>query len=450
MTGILARQTVDRSITSLGMVAIVLTLGSLFFLLAPIVSRGFRAFVFQGTIEWRRMQAERFMRGNQSELAAELSASEEAKRPIYKMIALFEEKDLSTMEGARRRLMMKELRELKAYLTKLLGPAPTEQPPALARAAYGQTRWEQAQRQLRETLYKIEWDYSNPAEGGKKVEKPRKEVFARTTLEPLFDYLEKNIENILLPKRVVYWGFLLDHSIDAHVFGGIYAEILGTFHLTVGAMLFSFPLGLFGAIYLAEYATQGMVSRIIRVCINTLAGVPSIVFGLFGLAFFINTIHVTDGKSVLAGSLTLALLILPTIIRVSEEAIRSVPETYKEAALSLGASKWRAIATVILPAALPGILTGVIVSMGRAAGETAPVIFTAAVSFGKPVGLLDAWHQPTPALPWNIYNLATEHEAANEIRHVQYGMVLVLVLLVLLLNASAMWIRARVSQRLRG
>ncbi len=146
---------------------------------------------------------------------------------------------------------------------------------------------------------------------------------------------------------------------------------------------------------------------------------------------------------------------LPTVIRASEEALRAVPVTYKEAALSLGASKWRAIVTVILPAALPGILTGTVISMGRAAGETAPIIFTAAVSVGQPLNLFKAkfWEvlsQPTPALPWNVYNLATEHEAVDEIRHVQFGMVFTLVLIVLLLNTTAILLRARVARKLRG
>ncbi|MEI6810009.1 MAG: phosphate ABC transporter permease PstA, partial [bacterium] len=181
--------------------------------------------------------------------------------------------------------------------------------------------------------------------------------------------------------------------------------------------------------------------------ISTLAGVPSIVFGMFGVAFFMTTLHMP--KSVLVGSVTLALLILPTVIRASEEAIRAVPRTYKEAALSLGAGRWRTVCTIILPAALPGILTGTVISMGRAAGETAPIIFTAACSVGKPLAIWETLNHPTPALSWNIYNLATEHEAVDEIRHVQYGMVLVLVSLVLVLNLVAIILRARVSKRLR-
>jgi phosphate transport system permease protein len=178
--------------------------------------------------------------------------------------------------------------------------------------------------------------------------------------------------------------------------------------------------------------------------------VPSIVFGLFGLAFFINTMKIANGKSVLAGSLTLALLVLPTVIRASEEAILAVPRTYKEAAMSLGAGKWYTIISVILPAALPGILTSIIISLGRAAGETAPIIFTAAVSVGRPLAFWQTLSQPSPALSWNIYNLATEHEAVDEIRHVQYGMVLTLVAMVLLLNLAAIILRARISKKLRG
>ena len=183
---------------------------------------------------------------------------------------------------------------------------------------------------------------------------------------------------------------------------------------------------------------------------STLAGVPSIVFGMFGLAFFINTLKVSESKSVLAGALTLAIMILPTIIRAAEEAILAVPKTYREASLSLGSTKWNTIATVILPAALPGILTGGVISLGRAAGETAPIIFTAAVSVGSAIGLADVFSSPTPALSWNIYNLASEHEAASQIRHVQYGMVLSLVTIVLLLNLSAIVLRARISKKLKG
>jgi phosphate transport system permease protein len=285
---------------------------------------------------------------------------------------------------------------------------------------------------------------------GVQVQVPRIEEFRGTPLEPVFTYLESNLEGMLRPRLKFYWRFLTDTSTDAHFFGGIWAELLGTLYLTVGALLFAIPMGVVSAVYLTEYARQGRLITMIRTSINTLAGVPSIVFGLFGLAFFINGIGISSSKSVLAGSLTLGLLVLPVIIRASEEAILAVPVTYKEAALSLGASKWWTVLTVVLPAALPGILTGIVISMGRAAGETAPIIFTAAVSVGQPLKLFEVFSQPTPALPWNIYNLATEHEAVDQIRHVQFGMVATLVLLVLLLNLAAIIMRARIAKKLKG
>ena len=149
----------------------------------------------------------------------------------------------------------------------------------------------------------------------------------------------------------------------------------------------------------------------------------------------------------LAGCITLALLILPTIIRSCEESLKAVPNSYREAALSLGANKWKAIRTVILPAALPSMLTGIIISMGRAAGETAPIIFTAATSTGAALAISEIFTQPTPALPWNIYNICSEHEMAERVSHVQYGMVLTLIGIVLLLNAIAIVIRARLQNR---
>ena len=235
-----------------------------------------------------------------------------------------------------------------------------------------------------------------------------------------------------------------------HFFGGIGPEVVGTIYLTLGAMLLAVPFGIVAAIYFHEYATEGVAVAFLRSCVNTLAGVPSVVFGLFGLAFFINTIKVSPGKSVAAGALTLALLVLPTVIRASEEALAAVPRTYKEAALALGAGHWRTIITILLPAAMPGILTGIVISMGRAAGETAPIIFTAAVSVGRMISPDAVFTEATPALSWNLYNLSTEHEAVDEIRHVQYGMAATLVLIVLVLNLAAIHCRAKISSKLKG
>ncbi len=339
---------------------------------------------------------------------------------------------------------------LKEALRELLGPMPDEVTPVMVRGQYGQTRWDRAKVKLAAVLYEESWDYSDGAGMGVRVLTPRVDAFRGTVLEPLFAYVEASLDEMLAPRLTFYGGFLTDVSIDAHMFGGIWPEVLGTIYLTLGAMLFALPLGVVSAIYFTEYAGDGRVVSMLRACVSTLAGVPSIVFGLFGLAFFINTLHICDSKSVLAGALTLGLLVLPTVIRASEEAIRSVPRTYKEAALSVGASPWHTILTVILPAALPGILTGTVISMGRAAGETAPIIFTAAVSVGRAVQPWQVFTQPTPALSWNIYNLCTEHEAVDEIRHVQFGMVATLVVIVLLLNIAAVVLRARISRKLKG
>jgi phosphate transport system permease protein len=443
------RKLLDRSFTASGVLAIVLMTSALVILLAPMFIRGSGAIFFTATVEHRRLMMEKFERGSRPAIEAEIASARVAREPVYRMMAEFE-KQVEAMPATERRKMNTQLKELKKALRALLGPVPGEIRPMLMRDQFGQTRWDRAQVKLGRVMFREEWDYSHPERGSVKVMKPRVDDFAGTALAPLFPYLAANLDKMLLPAKTVYWQFLTDESFDSHFFGGIWPELLGTFYLTIGAMLFAIPMGLIAAIYLTEYAPENTFVSFLRTCISTLAGVPSIVFGLFGLAFFINTLGVSQSKSVLVGSMTLALMILPTVIRASEEAILAVPRTFKEAALSLGAGRWHTVMTVILPAALPGILTGIVISMGRAAGETAPIIFTAAVSVGKPLALWQVFTHPTPALSWNIYNLATEHEAMDEIRHVQYGLVLVLVTLVLLLNLTAILLRARVAKRLRG
>jgi phosphate transport system permease protein len=441
------RKLLDRSFTGMSVLSIALLSAALVILLAPMIIRGVAAYVFQGTVEFRRVELEKFQRGDRETLKREREAAARARQPVFDALAAYQ-KELEQLPIAQRRKLKPEFEQVREAVKELLGPIPGEEAPLLMRSQYGQTRWDRAQVKIQKVLFAEEYDFSGGGLG-RKMLKPRGEKFRGTALEPLFTAIEKNAEAMLLPRLTFYGRFLTDASHDAHFFGGIGPEALGTLYLTLGAILFAVPMGVIAAIYLVEYARENRLVRILRVCISTLAGVPSIVFGLFGLAFFINSAHLSENKSVLAGSLTLGLLILPTIIRASEEALRAVPATYKQAALSLGAGQWHAIRTVILPAALPGILTGVIISMGRAAGETAPIIFTAAVSVGKPLSLLQTFTQPTPALPWNIYNLCSEHVAVDEIRHVQYGMVFSLVLLVLLLNLAAIIVRAKISKGLR-
>jgi phosphate transport system permease protein len=443
------RKLLDKAFSGLGLIAIAIMAMALVLILAPIVWRGSRAFVFKGTIEHRRVMLEQFDRGDAEHFNRESAQAAAAREPVYSMMEAFEA-ELKEMDRSKRREFRSSYKEVKNAIEELLGPMPGERTPVLLRQQYGQTRWDRTQVKLHDVLFSQEWDYSNPDAMGVLVEKPRAEHFTGTRLEPLFPYVEEHLAEMLRPKLTFYWRFITDTSKDSHIFGGIWPEVLGTIYLTLGAMLFAVPMGVIAAIYLCEYSREGRVVSFLRICISTLAGVPSIVFGLFGLAFFLNTVHVSDSKSVLAGSLTLSLLILPTIIRSSEEAILAVPRAYKEAAFGLGAGRWRTVLTVILPAALPGIITGNVISMGRAAGETAPIIFTAAVSVGAPLKIWETFTQPTPALPWNIYNLCTEHEAVDEIRHVQYGMVFTLVAVVLLLNFFAILMRAHITKKLRG
>ena len=442
------RKLLDKSFTACAVLAVAVLTAFLLFVLTPMFVRGIGAYVFRGTVEYRRMMFDQFGRGSEADLKRETEAVAKLRAPVYSAIDSFEA-ELKEMPSAKRRELRPMFDAVRDETSLILGPEPGKPLPTLPRMLYGQTRWDGARRHLKRLLFEETWDYTKSDEGVR-VLVPRKPMFAGTSLEPLFDLMENDLARMLKPRLTFYGRFLSDKSVDAHFFGGIGPEVMGTVYLAVTAMLIAIPLGVIAAIYFQEYAKEGPVMTFLRSCVNTLAGVPSIVFGLFGLAFFINTLKVSEGKSVLAGALTLALLVLPTVIRASEEAIAAVPRAYKEGALALGAGQWWTVLTVILPAALPGILTGVVISMGRAAGETAPIIFTAAVSVGRLSGPLEMLFRDTPALSWNLYNISTEHEAVDEIRHVQYGMALTLVALVLALNLVAILIRARVSKRLKG
>jgi phosphate transport system permease protein len=225
--------------------------------------------------------------------------------------------------------------------------------------------------------------------------------------------------------------------------GGIWPALLGTFYLSLGAVIFALPLGILSAIYLNEYAGDTLLLRVIRTGINNLAGVPSIVFGLFGLAVFVKFFGF--GVSILSGSLTLAIMILPVIISTSNEALRSIPDAFREAGYGIGATKWQTIKGIVLPAALPGILTGTILGIGRAAGETAPILFTAATFFSRrlPNSILDE----VLALPYHIYALVTEGTHPGKQIPIAYGTALVLLILVLGLDLIAIVIRTKARKK---
>lgn len=226
--------------------------------------------------------------------------------------------------------------------------------------------------------------------------------------------------------------------------GGIFPALLGTFYLMIGSAIVSIPVGIITAIYLTEYARKPAIVKIIRLGVSNLAGVPSVVFGLFGLSLFV--VFLDFGTSILAGSLTLGVLNLPVIIRSTEEALMTVPRSYREASLSLGATRLQTIFLIVVPSALPGILTGVMLSMGRAAGETAPIMFTAA-SYYSP-DLPNSIFSEVMALPYHIYVMATAGTHIQQTRPLQYGTAIVLIVLVLMLNSVGLVLRRRFRKRL--
>jgi len=239
----------------------------------------------------------------------------------------------------------------------------------------------------------------------------------------------------------ISWEFLTQMPRDGMRAGGIFPAIIGTFYLTLGTAIFSVPLGVAAAVYLAEYAKDNRWTRLIRIAVINLAGVPSVVYGLFGLGLFVIFLHF--GTSILAASLTLSIMTLPVIISTTEEALRAVPYPFRVVSVSLGASSWQTIRKVILPEALPGILTGVILGLERAAGETAPILFTGASFFlpTLPHSPLDA----TMALPYHLFVISTQVPGMPI--QIQYGTVLVLLVFVLGMNVIATIIRSRARAR---
>lgn len=235
----------------------------------------------------------------------------------------------------------------------------------------------------------------------------------------------------------ISWEFITGFPHDGMRAGGILPAIIGTLYLTVGTALFSVPLGIAAAIYLSEYAKDTPLTRLIRLAIINLAGIPSVVYGLFGLGLFV--LFLQFGTSILAASLTLSIMTLPVIISTAEEALRSVPQSFRTVSISLGATRWQTIRKIVIKEALPGILTGVILGLERAAGETAPILFTGAAFFlpRLPGSPFDA----TMALPYHLFVISTQ--VPEMPIQIQYGTALVLLVFVLTMNVIATIIRSR-------
>jgi phosphate transport system permease protein len=246
---------------------------------------------------------------------------------------------------------------------------------------------------------------------------------------------------IIKGAKAISWDFISKFPENGMREGGILPAIVGTIYLMAGTIIFALPIGILAAIYLNEYASKNKITRIIRLSIINMAGVPSVVYGLFGLGFFV--LFLKFGKSILSGSLTLALMVLPIIITSTEEALKAVPDTYRQASLALGASKWQTVSKVVLPQAVSGIITGSVIGIGRAAGETAPIIFTVA-AFSTP-GLPNSIFDQVMALPYHLYVLATQ--VSNPPQDIQWGTALILLILVLFFSVTGSIIRVR--QRLK-
>lgn len=244
---------------------------------------------------------------------------------------------------------------------------------------------------------------------------------------------------------VMSWDFITTPPSDGMKGGGIWPAIVGTFYLMVGSALFAFPLGVMSGIYMHEYAKSGKIVRFIRMMTNNLAGIPSIVFGLFGMSLFVNFFGF--GDSILAGSLTLGLLALPLVIRTTEEALKAIPNSFREGSLALGATKLQTISKVILPMAMPNIITGLILAVGRVSGETAPILFTCAAYFlpQLPSSVLDQ----CMALPYHLYVLATSGTDMERQIPIAYGTALTLVIIVLAVNLLANALRTYFQGKLK-
>ena len=250
---------------------------------------------------------------------------------------------------------------------------------------------------------------------------------------------------IIKGASVISWDFLTKSPEEGMTSGGIYPAIVGTLYLVLGSSLISFPIGVMSGIFMNEYATNGKITKFIRIMTNNLSGVPSVVFGLFGMALFVNTLGF--GDSIIAGSLTLALLSLPLVIRTTEEALKSIDDSFRHGSLALGATKLQTIRKVILPMAFPNIITGLILSVGRVSGETAPIRFTVAAYFlpQLPGSIFDQ----CMALPYHLYVISTSGTDVEASRGMAYGTALVLIAIVLIVNLLANALRSYFAKKVK-
>ncbi len=249
---------------------------------------------------------------------------------------------------------------------------------------------------------------------------------------------------IIQGSKVISWDFLTSFPTEGMTEGGILPAIVGTLCLVAGSIIIAFPIGVASGIYINEYAKDNWITKFIRIMTNNLSSIPSIVFGLFGMALFVNTLGF--GDSIIAGSLTLGLLVLPVVIRTTEEALKAIPDSYRDGSRALGATKIQTVGRITLPMAMPNIVTGLIIAVGRVSGETAPILFTAAAYFlpKLPSSIFDQ----VMALPYHLYVLTTSGTDIEAARPMAYGTALVLIIIVLIINLTANLLRNHFQKKL--
>ena len=422
--------------------------------------------VAQGGEEIRKIAANDLFRG--TPMTAFLAVADAYAKNVAAYIAETGEEDLSIRDEPTRvdeNVTYAEVyRQMRGLITGqdgggcLLGPRVRGEeikhlPPEVR---YGATHWSMTKKYADELAHADVYEKRFDAEGNplenvrKRVQ--RREFFEGTPLagmNRMMEIVRTDLPEMMNPQWTFYGFYFLDSSTAGHFLGGVGPELFGTLLITLVAVLLAMPVGVVTAAYLVEVAKDNSITRLIRRCINTLAGVPSIVFGLFGLAVVVEMM--TGKPSVLAGGITLALLILPVVIRCGEEAIRAVPYSFREAALGLGCGPVKCFFLVTFPAALPGVLTGTILAMSRAAGETAPLLFTCAVAYGGMSGWgVNPLMEATPVLSYSALDIATGDRLAKLVPYNQYGLVMTLIFVVLALNSLAIYLRGRVSRKLRG
>lgn len=429
-----------------------LALACLMLLLPMIITlaNGSRAVFFQATAEHRRLLFDRFRIGSEAVVIAEYTEREALLNPVYQAFRTFE-CDIQNHIRPERAFLKAEADELENRIRGVFGPFPGDTPSTLLSENYGETRFDRAKAALESICFKQEWVFENipgcVADSGRLIQTPRKVIFAGTPLEPIFDYLSEKETEILRPRFTFYPYFLTLPASGEHEFGGIFQEITGTLILAAGATVAAAVGGLLIAVCLTELPS-GILQQTIQFCIRSLAGVPAIIVALFGFLFFIFLLKLTPGKSLLAGTATLAFALLPSQAHSAAKTLSAIPGSCKMIAHCLGAGKWRVFRSITLPMALPGLLGNIFRGLAQASGAAIVLMLTVQVSMGMSLQREAFFTALPPTLPWSIYTLGAHHPHPGGVCHTGWGMSAVLILLVLLFKLISLGFQRKMAQQM--